>query len=289
MTEPVTLTLSPSEYVIRVVQTESNNWDEIRTKMGWENEALTDSESHFNYWPVLYPNEKHPTTNTRYIRTLHALFGLCTETGELMDIIKRYTFYGAKVPTLDEVNIAEEIGDMLWYIGLLCDEYKWTFEQLMGWNIRKLQDKKAGRYKKGEFCAIDAIVRDTVAEQSMINQEFTVKTDKHGMLPSPESLRPQSEQVMYAAGKKAAEVIEEQCLTTFDNDSEVAFSEAFYRDARTVFCTYHKTLWSKQNPTHPPKLEDFYDKWDRLPVAQKDAWAEAMVAAQPDELRKVSK
>jgi NTP pyrophosphatase (non-canonical NTP hydrolase) len=65
-------------------------------------------------------------------RVIHGLFGLITETGELYDAYKRHVFYvkedGTRKP-LDLVNIHEEIGDLMWYMAILCDVYGQDFEK----------------------------------------------------------------------------------------------------------------------------------------------------------------
>jgi len=55
---------------------------------------------------------------TRDERLLHAAMGMVTESGELIDAIKKHLFYGKPV---DKVNMKEEIGDVCWYVALACD------------------------------------------------------------------------------------------------------------------------------------------------------------------------
>lgn len=45
------------------------------------------------------------------IRILHAAIGCVTESGELLDSLKKQIFYGRE---LDVVNVKEEAGDILW-------------------------------------------------------------------------------------------------------------------------------------------------------------------------------
>ena len=52
------------------------------------------------------------------IRLLHGAIGLSTESGELLDQVKKNVFYGKP---LDKVNILEECGDVLWYVCLILD------------------------------------------------------------------------------------------------------------------------------------------------------------------------
>lgn len=67
---------------------------------------------------------------------VHCAVGICTESGELLSSIKKSLFYGRDV---DNENIKEEIGDLMWYIQNLCTERGWDLEEILSENIRKLQ------------------------------------------------------------------------------------------------------------------------------------------------------
>lgn len=97
------------------------------------------------------------------IRLLHAGIGLNTEAGELIDGIKKHIFYGK---TLDETNLKEELGDLFWYAGVLCDEMGWTFEEIMTLNTAKLKARYGDK-----FSADKAINRDLNKELSVLNNE----------------------------------------------------------------------------------------------------------------------
>lgn len=51
-------------------------------------------------------------------RILHAAIGLVTESGELIDALKKSMYYGKE---LDLTNVKEEAGDILWYLAILFD------------------------------------------------------------------------------------------------------------------------------------------------------------------------
>jgi NTP pyrophosphatase (non-canonical NTP hydrolase) len=95
---------------------------------------------------------------------MHSAMGLCTESGELMDALKRYSVYGKE---LDGVNLKEEYGDMLWYIALGCKYLGCTMAELMDMNIRKL----AKRYPD-KFTKADALKRDLDTERSELEREL---------------------------------------------------------------------------------------------------------------------
>lgn len=90
----------------------------------------------------------------------HMLMGLSTEVGELIDVFKRQLAYGKP---LDNVNIKEEIGDIMWYLGNLCNQRGYSLEECMGMNITKL-------YKRypDKFSADNALVRDLEAERKVL-------------------------------------------------------------------------------------------------------------------------
>lgn len=95
-------------------------------------------------------------------RVLHAAIGLCTETGELLDPLKKHLFYGREV---DEINLKEEIGDILWYLGILCDALGTTIAAEQARVIRKL----TARYPE-RFTTTNAIERDLAAEREVLEK-----------------------------------------------------------------------------------------------------------------------
>ena len=93
-------------------------------------------------------------------RILHAAMGLCTEAGELMDQLKKHLFYGKE---LDDVNLIEEAGDLLWYLAVLFDELGTSFEEVMQIN----HDKLAKRYGE-KFSSEAALHRDLEGERDIL-------------------------------------------------------------------------------------------------------------------------
>lgn len=78
-------------------------------------------------------------------RILHAAIGLCTESGELIDALKKSTFYGRE---LDVVNVKEEAGDILWYLAILFDELGTDFETEMARVISKLEIRFPDKFEE---------------------------------------------------------------------------------------------------------------------------------------------
>ncbi len=126
-------TMTPKEYMKGVLLTESVDFDAIRLRL----------------------------STKRTIRLLHGAEGLCTESGEFMDMLKKHIFYGKD---LDLVNAGEEIGDIFWYIGIILDELGLSFEEVMKKNNAKLM----ARYNKKKFDANDAQNRDLKKERVIL-------------------------------------------------------------------------------------------------------------------------
>lgn len=95
-------------------------------------------------------------------RILHAAIGIATESGEFLDALKKFLFYGKP---LDLVNLREEIGDLLWYIALAMDALGTDFEAEMNRVIRKLQV----RYPES-FSTSEAIHRDLFEERKELEK-----------------------------------------------------------------------------------------------------------------------
>jgi NTP pyrophosphatase (non-canonical NTP hydrolase) len=94
------------------------------------------------------------------IRLLHAGMGMCTESGEFLDTLKKHIFYGKAI---DEVNLMEEVGDLLWYCAVALDELGYSFEECQKINIAKLR-KRYGE----KFTSEQAINRDLGTEREIL-------------------------------------------------------------------------------------------------------------------------
>ena len=92
-------------------------------------------------------------TNTRLI---HAVFGMMTEVGELVDVLKKHFFYGRQ-PDFD--NMDEEVGDLMWYVALYCNARGVRLPDILAANNRKLR----ARYPE-KFTEYDALNRDISKE-----------------------------------------------------------------------------------------------------------------------------
>ena len=85
------------------------------------------------------------TQNLKLDKTQQLLNGCCGlagESGEVIDIVKKYAFQGHD---LDAEHIKEELGDVMWYIALLCNVIGVDLSEVMNENIQKLKR----RYPQG--------------------------------------------------------------------------------------------------------------------------------------------
>jgi len=97
-------------------------------------------------------------------RLLHAGIGLSTESGEFLDALKKHIFYGKE---LDKVNLAEEMGDLFWYMAIVADELGFEFEEVMERNITMLKARYGDKFteEKAEKRDLDT-EREILEEQS---------------------------------------------------------------------------------------------------------------------------
>ena len=88
----------------------------------------------------------------------HMAYGLVTESGEILDALKKHKFYKRDLNTQ---NIKEEIGDLCWYIYQLCEEVGYSMEEARKDNIEKLAKRYPDKFE-------DVIIRDVNTELNHI-------------------------------------------------------------------------------------------------------------------------
>lgn len=82
-----------------------------------------------------------PTTDD-IDRMLQGAMGLCGESGEYIDILKKYMFQGHE---LDKEHMAKELGDIAWYLAVSADAIDYDLEMIFKMNVNKLK----ARYPEG--------------------------------------------------------------------------------------------------------------------------------------------
>lgn len=133
-----------------------NKGNQVESKEYIEKAVRTDLTPS-GYMGVLDRIEENGIT---MVRLEHAAMGLVTEAGELLDVFKKFKFYGKPV---DLVNYKEELGDILWYVALACNELGVTFDELQQTNIEKLLKRFPDKFSQEK-----ALNRDLEAERKVL-------------------------------------------------------------------------------------------------------------------------
>lgn len=77
--------------------------------------------------------------------TLNATTGLASETGEINEIIKKRYFHGHPRDEASDTHLKKEIGDLMWYVALMCYAQGFDLGEILRMNIEKLR----ARYPEG--------------------------------------------------------------------------------------------------------------------------------------------
>ena len=81
---------------------------------------------------------------------LHAALGIASEAGEFTTSVKASIIYGKP---LDNENLQEELGDLLWFISLACDVLNLELSDVMQANIDKLKKRYPEKYTDSDALA----------------------------------------------------------------------------------------------------------------------------------------
>ena len=73
---------------------------------------------------------------------VNGCFGLAGESGEVLDIVKKWIFHEKG---LDIDHLKKELGDVMWYVAMICESAGFALDELMKMNIDKLK----ARYPHG--------------------------------------------------------------------------------------------------------------------------------------------
>ena len=82
---------------------------------------------------------------------INGVMGLCGESGEAIDIVKKHLAHGHE---LDKAKLAKELGDIAWYLAETASAIGYSLEEICQINIDKLKK----RYPEG-FSADNSIRR----------------------------------------------------------------------------------------------------------------------------------
>ena len=82
--------------------------------------------------------QRTSNTNIELDKLINGCLGLAGESGEVLDIIKKALYQGHK---MDIEKIAEELGDVLWYIAEICAALGVDMDEVAERNIAKLMTR----------------------------------------------------------------------------------------------------------------------------------------------------
>ena len=80
-------------------------------------------------------------------RALTAALGLCAESGEFTEIVKKILLQGKPYNEENIFHMKRELGDICWYIAQACMALDTTFDEIIEMNVEKLEK----RYPGGSF------------------------------------------------------------------------------------------------------------------------------------------
>ena len=73
---------------------------------------------------------------------LNGCLGLTGEAGEFCDMVKKWVFHEKNV---DIDHMKKEIGDVMWYVAMICHSMDWKLDEILQMNVDKLK----ARYPEG--------------------------------------------------------------------------------------------------------------------------------------------
>jgi NTP pyrophosphatase (non-canonical NTP hydrolase) len=71
-------------------------------------------------------------------RLANAAIGLCGESGEVAELVKKQLFHGK---AHDSARLAEEVGDVLWYVAEVCTVAGLNLADVAQANVAKLRER----------------------------------------------------------------------------------------------------------------------------------------------------
>lgn len=114
-------------------------------------EASNDLTTFMNRLDVIdgnydFANNQHgPSVNVPLMLT--GAMGLCSESGELMEIVKKMVFQGKPLTEETHFHMKRELGDIIWYWTNMCRALHLDPNEVIAENVVKLES----RYPGGSF------------------------------------------------------------------------------------------------------------------------------------------
>ena len=112
----------------------------MRTNDGKATERLNDKLAMIDFFKVVKAGR--PTEKYDLGGIFDAALGLSGEVGEFNDMLKKWVFHEKE---LDVEHAKKELGDIMWYVAMMCHSFGWELDDILQMNIDKLK----ARYPKG--------------------------------------------------------------------------------------------------------------------------------------------
>ena len=97
-----------------------------------------------NEYQILAMTTLNPELTKKEV-LINSVMGLCGESGEAIDIVKKWMAHGHE---LDKDHLAKALGDIAWYLAEAATALDMALEEILQANIEKLKN----RYPEGFSC-----------------------------------------------------------------------------------------------------------------------------------------
>ena len=106
----------------------------MRTNDGKSTERLNDKLDMIQFFKDAKAGR--PTEKYDLGGIFDAALGLSGEIGEFNDLLKKWVFHEKP---LDVNHAKKELGDIMWYVAMMCHSFGWELDEILQMNIEKLQ------------------------------------------------------------------------------------------------------------------------------------------------------
>ena len=94
---------------------------------------------------------------------IHGVLGVISESGEMAEALLKVMEQGSDMVEFDPVNMAEEIGDVMWYLAIMAEALDTDLETIQATNIAKLRARFPDKFTED-----NALNRNLSAERAIL-------------------------------------------------------------------------------------------------------------------------
>lgn len=100
--------------------------------------------------------------------------GLAGETGEVVELLKHAIFHDEPV---DKMQLAKELGDVVFYIQAICETTSIPFEEVIRLNAAKLQHRHGDNFSAQT--SADRHAREALFSETAVFKDIATKIDRY--------------------------------------------------------------------------------------------------------------